>query len=489
MIFAVCGGSINVRSLPGADGEIIGIMDNWDSAIVLSHMGGWYEIQSGAVYGFVNDSYFVYGSSAQEIADAVAYIVAVVNTDNLSVRKGPDSESEKITTVTAGQELEVVADEGEWLKVVTPDGQYGYVSSYYVSCTCYYPTADLLSEADRLAINGADQEEETEEETEIETEEKSPETEAEQTEEASAQQPEKDLFEETAPEQKSEEYTEGSSAETVNYEAPEESWTEETSAPADSSWQEGAQTQDTGWTDGSWQQESTWNENAGTQASWSDGSWTQENTWTDESQQQYTWTDESQQQYTWTDESQQQYTWTDDSQQQYTWTDGSQAQYTWTDDSQQYTWTDDGQGYGDAGYTWNGNGLSQDASDYSYSETSTTGETLVNDALQYLGNDYVWGGTSLETGADCSGFTQAILAENGITIPRTAAAQSSMGTSVDLGDIEAGDLLFYSDGTGISHVALYIGDGMVVHSADESTGVIVSNYDYDTPVSASRYWE
>ena len=119
---------------------------------------------------------------------------------------------------------------------------------------------------------------------------------------------------------------------------------------------------------------------------------------------------------------------------------------------------------------------------------SSVGQEIANYAVQFVGNPYVYGGTSLTNGADCSGFTQSVMANFGIYIARTAADQSYGGTSVSISDIQPGDLLFYSDGGGISHVALYIGGGQIVHAATESQGIIISSYNYDSPVCAARYW-
>ena len=80
------------------------------------------------------------------------------------------------------------------------------------------------------------------------------------------------------------------------------------------------------------------------------------------------------------------------------------------------------------------------------------------------------------------------MANFGIYIARTAADQYYGGTSVSISDIQPVDLLFYSDGGGISHVALYIGGGQIVHAATESQGIIISSYNYDSPVCAARYW-
>ena len=120
--------------------------------------------------------------------------------------------------------------------------------------------------------------------------------------------------------------------------------------------------------------------------------------------------------------------------------------------------------------------------------TSSTGQEIANFAVQFVGNPYVYGGTSLTNGADCSGFVQSVFASFGIGLARTAADQSYGGSSVDIGSIQAGDLLFYSDGSGISHVALYIGGGQIVHASTPESGIIISSYNYNTPVCARRYW-
>ena len=84
--------------------------------------------------------------------------------------------------------------------------------------------------------------------------------------------------------------------------------------------------------------------------------------------------------------------------------------------------------------------------------------------MQFVGNPYVWGGTSLTSGADCSGFAQSVFANFGIGLSRTAADQSYGGTAVSTDSLQPGDLLFYSNGSGISHVAIYIGGGQMVEA-------------------------
>ena len=119
--------------------------------------------------------------------------------------------------------------------------------------------------------------------------------------------------------------------------------------------------------------------------------------------------------------------------------------------------------------------------------TSTKRQEVVNYALQFVGNPYVYGGTSLTNGTDCSGFTMSVYAHFGYGLPRTAAAQMQGLSSVDLSAIQPGDLLFYrgKDGS-IGHVTMYIGGGQVVHASSSTTGIIVSGIGYRTPCAAAR---
>ena len=118
--------------------------------------------------------------------------------------------------------------------------------------------------------------------------------------------------------------------------------------------------------------------------------------------------------------------------------------------------------------------------------TSGLGSQIASYALQFVGNPYRYGGTSLTNGADCSGFTQSVYAHFGYGLSRTAASQSGNGTSVSLSNLQPGDLLFYNNGGGIGHVALYIGNGMVVHASNRKDGIKTSVYNYRTPCKAVR---
>ena len=108
--------------------------------------------------------------------------------------------------------------------------------------------------------------------------------------------------------------------------------------------------------------------------------------------------------------------------------------------------------------------------------------SLVNYALQFVGNPYVWGGTSLTNGCDCSGFTMQIMKEYGVSLPHYSGSQAQMGTKVTSDTMRPGDLIFYANSSGtINHVAIYIGNGQIVHAASRKSGIKISSWNYRTP--------
>lgn len=111
---------------------------------------------------------------------------------------------------------------------------------------------------------------------------------------------------------------------------------------------------------------------------------------------------------------------------------------------------------------------------------------LVSYACQFVGNPYVWGGTSLTHGADCSGFTLSIFAKYGVYLPHSSAAQAGCGRRISAGEAQPGDLFFYGSGGRISHVAIYIGNGQIVHASSARTGIKISNAFYRSPICVTR---
>ena len=411
LIFAQCENYINIRSEADENSEVVAKLYNDGSATVEeTEDNGWYKIRSGNAEGYVKAEYFATGEQAKEIADQVAYNVAVVNAEALNIRTAPSEESDVIDVAEQSQELEVVDTSDDWATVALGNDVYGFIHPDYCEYKTYYPTAVTLEEeaAREEAMRRA--------------------------EEAKAQAAEEASYEEAA-----------GSGEEVSEDI---SYSEE-SVSTDTSYDDGSTGTDTSYDDGSASTDTSYdNGSTSTDTSYDNGSTSTDTSYDNGS----TGTDTS-------------------------YDNGS----TGTDTSY-----DNGSTGTDTSYD-NGNTGTDTTIDSSASDSSL-GQQIADYAVQFVGNPYVYGGTSLTNGTDCSGFTMSVMANFGIGLARTAADQSYGGTSVAISDIMPGDLLFYSDGSGISHVALYIGGGQIVHAATESQGIIISNYNYDTPVCAARYW-
>ena len=422
LIFAQCEEYINVRSEADENSEVVAKLYNDGSATVEeTEDNGWYKIRSGNAEGYVKAEYFATGEQAKEIADQVAYNVAVVNAEALNIRTAPSEESDVIDVAEQSQELEVVDTSGDWATVALGNDVYGFIHPDYCEYKTYYPTAVTLEEeaAREEAMRRA--------------------------EEAKAQAAEEASYEEAA-----------DSGEEVSEDI---SYSEESVSP-DTSYDDGSVSTDTSYDDGSASTDTSYdNGSTGTDTSYDNGSTGTDTSYDNGS----TSTDMS-------------------------YDNGSTGTDTSYDNGSTGTDTsyDNGSTGTDTSYD-NGNTGTDTTTDSSASDSSL-GQQIADYAVQFVGNPYVYGGTSLTNGTDCSGFTMSVMANFGIGLARTAADQSYGGTSVAISDIMPGDLLFYSDGSGISHVALYIGGGQIVHAATESQGIIISNYNYDTPVCAARYW-
>ena len=117
--------------------------------------------------------------------------------------------------------------------------------------------------------------------------------------------------------------------------------------------------------------------------------------------------------------------------------------------------------------------------------SSDSSSSLVNYAMQFLGNRYVWGGTSLTNGTDCSGFVMRIYEHFGYSLPRTSSAQAAATRTVSASDVRVGDLFFYGSGS-VSHVAMYIGNGQVIHASNARDGIKISSAYYRQPIKIGR---
>ena len=420
LIFAQCESYINIRSEADENSEVVAKLYNDGSATVEeTDEDGWYKIKSGNAIGYVKSEYFATGEQAKEIADKVAYNVAVVNAKALNVRATPSEESTVIDVASESEELEVVDTSGEWATVALGNDVYGFIHPDYCEYKTYYPTAVTLEEeADRQAAEEASYKEVSEN-------------------------------------------TDISDSEDVSY--------AEDTASADATYTDETPSTDTAYVDETPETDVPYTEVPETEAPYTEAPYTEAP---------YTEVPETEAPYTEAPETEAPYTEVPETEAPYTEAPETEASETEAPETE-------------APET---EAPETEAPETEAPETeapasdSSVGQEIANYAVQFVGNPYVYGGTSLTNGTDCSGFTQSVMANFGIYIARTAADQAYGGTSVSVSDIQPGDLLFYSDGSGISHVALYIGGGQIVHAATESQGIIISSYNYDSPVCAARYW-
>ena len=292
---------VNVRSLPNTDSDIVGKIYNGAVAQVLSVTGedhDWFQIVSGNVEGYIKAEFFLYGDAAAEVIDQYVTRYANVIADRLNVREQPSTESKRIGYIDNGERVQLLENQGEWLRVQYTDGKEGYVSSQYVTISEEFVYGKTL-------------------------------------EEEAKEQEERKILEER------ENVTEQEVAENVTIVVTE---------PVET-----------------------------------------------------------------------------------------------------------------------------------YSSNAELRSSIVNYAMQFLGNRYVHGGSSLVTGTDCSGFTSLIYKEFGYSLSRTPSGQlSSNGRSIDYSQIQPGDIICYGKGGKCTHVALYIGNGQIIHSANSRKGVVIYQADYDT---------
>lgn len=425
------GAYVNIRDAASMDGNVVGKIYNNCGADILGEEGEWYLIQSGSVTGYVNKAYFVTGADAEYLSNFVADEVATVNTETLMVRETADGESDVISMVGNSQELEVLGQEGDWVKVAVDADLIGYVSAEYVNCESVFPAAESIEEEQiRIA------------------------------EEEAARQAAEEAYAQYLAEQEAE-YQQYLAEQEAAYLAA-VAQQEAEKAQAEAEYQQYLAEQQAEYVAALEQQKLD-----------------------EEAYQQYL--DElayleylQQQQETEYQEPVVDTPIVDDP-----IVDAPIEEVPETDAPIEEV-------------------PETDAPIVEVPETeppiveepeteappvSSTGEQIAAYALQFVGNPYVWGGTSLTDGADCSGFTQSVFAAFGIYLPRTAEEQAyGGGTPVDLGSLQPGDLIFYSDGGYIGHVSIYIGNGQVVHASSPSTGIIVSDRSYRSEASAMRYY-
>lgn len=133
------------------------------------------------------------------------------------------------------------------------------------------------------------------------------------------------------------------------------------------------------------------------------------------------------------------------------------------------------------GNKYTGSAYTIDTSIINNASGSDAGKQVALYAVQFLGNPYVMGGTSLTNGTDCSGFTQSVYKQFGVSIPRTSYSQRTVGTEVSYAEAQPGDIICYA-----GHVAIYVGGGLIVHASSAKTGIKISNATYRTIITVRR---
>ena len=459
LAFAQCEEYINIRQEPDENSEVVAKIYNDNAATIISKTGDWYQITSGNAFGYVKADYLVTGDEASAIAEKVQYHIARIHPEELYIRSEKSEESTAVGSVHQADEVDAVSyDNGAWIQIVADDGTKGYINAYYADYLTCYPVAETLEEEQGRLRNQADTSETSEgsgqgaiygvEKAAEYTEPVSYDSESSSDTGSVADGSGNDGYTES-----SDSYDSGYSEENTDTSTADGSQDYSTDTSGDESWDNS-----TAETDGNYSEPD--NSYIEPEAPETDAPYTEPETGAPETDAPYTEPE--------------------------TRAPETDAPYTEPETSAPET---------DAPYTEPGTSAPETEAPETEapatedtSSSSDLGQQIASYAVQFVGNPYVYGGTSLTNGADCSGFVQSVFANFGIGLSRTAASQASGGTSVSLDSLQAGDLLFYSSSGSIDHVALYIGGGQIVHAANSASGIIISNAYYSTPVAARRYW-
>lgn len=492
LAFAQCEEYINIRQEPDENSEVVAKIYNDNAATIISKTGDWYQITSGNAFGYVKADYLVTGDEASAIAEKVQYHIARIHPEELYIRSEKSEESTAVGSVHQADEVDAVSyDNGAWIQIVADDGTKGYINAYYADYLTCYPVAETLEEEQDRLRNQADTSETGEgsgrgaiygvEKAAEYTEPVSYDSESSSDTGSVADGSGNDGYTES-----SDSYDSGYSEENTDTSTADGSQDYSTDTSGDESWDNSSDaSDDTTWSDTS--------DSGSADSTGSGDSYTESDNSTAETDGSYSEPDNS---YIEPEAPETDASYSEPE----TSAPETDAPYTEPETSAPetdapYTEPETSAPETDAPYTEPGTSAPETEAPETEapatedtSSSSDLGQQIASYAVQFVGNPYVYGGTSLTNGADCSGFVQSVFANFGIGLSRTAASQASGGTSVSLDSLQAGDLLFYASSGSIDHVALYIGGGQIVHAANSASGIIISNAYYSTPVAARRYW-
>ena len=429
---------VMIRKEPSADSEAVGKLYFGAGFEVLEEAGDWIHIQSGSCEGYVSAEYVVTGKKAEEVAkntDAVNSYAKII-TDGVEIKAEASDDAAVIATAGNEEILEVLAviPESDWTKV-NVDGVEGYVKNQAVEVGVAYDSAVSMEEEAQREAEAARQQAAAQQTAGTETE---------QT-EAQEEQTEAAVEQTEAQEEQTEAAVEQTEAQEEQTEAPEE----QTEAPEEQTEAPEEQTQEA-------EEPSLYIEEVS------------ETVWA---------------------------------------TDAVNVREAADTSSSRVGGLGKGESITRTGICENGwsrvdyNGTTAYIhGDYLtttepveeepvYSEPSSNsglGQQIVDYARQFLGNPYVYGGTSLTNGTDCSGFVQSIYAHFGYSLPRTCTTQSVCGRGVSVDELQPGDLVIYSSYGEIQHIAIYSGNGNTIHASNWDTGIIETSLSYSGDIYCCR---
>lgn len=508
--FALCDGQINVRASGDTDGEIVGVLNN-KNAVQIEDVdeNGWYKIKSGNVEGYVAGQYIATGSDAQQIAATSGYTTAEVGAKVLNVRADKSTDSDIVATATQSDSLEVVQDDGDWLKVCIDHDTYGWVSADYVYASTAYSSGMTVSEesestaqseAQAAAADSQASYEGTDAAETVSTDAAPSETVPADTSSdpsASAGDSSSDVtYTDTSTASNSESdalYQAYLAAQDAAMHPVSEEDAKQKADAAVSAYQ--AYLQSLGVSAGTSQAtDSQAPQSADTSSQPAETAVSSVGTDADALYQAYLQAQDAANHPTDEADAQAKADAAIAAYQAYlnaigSGSTSSQTQETTAETTAPETSAPETTAETSAPETSAPETSAEtSAPETEAQQTSSLGAQIAAYATQFVGNPYVYGGASLTGGADCSGFTMAVFSHFGISLPHNAAAQSGCGTQVSLSDIQPGDLLFYDNGGGIGHVTIYIGNGQVCHASNERTGITISSISYRNPVCAVRAW-